>query len=107
MLATASRIQLRSTSGSSPAARARAAAPVTAARLSGACPQLAAPARTARRADRRSLRVSATAEAPVKLTGDDLKEANRKEMRTVSGRARRGRPGGGGVRGSLAARARA
>lgn len=89
MLATASRMQLQRPAGmrGSQAARPRAAAPQPAARLAGLCP-LPAPARLAPRADRRALHVTAAAAsetAPIqKLSGDELKEANRKEMRTVS-----------------------
>ena len=108
MLATASRIQLQrpsGMSGSSLAARARAAAPVPAARLGAACPALAAPC-TSRRAERRRLRVAATAAPekaePVKLTGDDLKEANRKGMRTVRALAGRWVTPVGGMRGGAA-----
>lgn len=72
-----------------------------------AAPRLAAPlaAKPAlgRRADRRAMRVAAAASpetAPVKLTGDDLKEANRVEMRTGASRGRQAGVGGCAVRAS-------
>lgn len=84
-----SRIQLQQPAGLGGSRLQRAAAPVAAAaRLGSALPAglLQARPAAARRADRSALRVSATASpeaAPVKLSGDDLKEANRKQMRSV------------------------
>ncbi|PRW33726.1 UPF0187 chloroplastic [Chlorella sorokiniana] len=83
-----SRIQLQQPAGLGGSRLQRAAAPVAAAaRLGSVRPAgLQARSTAARRADRSALRVSATASpeaAPVKLSGDDLKEANRKHMRSV------------------------
>ena len=83
-----SRIQLQQPAGLGGSRLQRAAAPVAAAaRLGSVRPTgLQARSTAARRADRNALRVSATASpeaAPVKLSGDDLKEANRKHMRSV------------------------
>lgn len=83
-----SRIQLQQPAGLGGSRLHRAAPVVAAARLGSAAPSglLTARPAAARRADRAALRVSATAQpeaAPVKLSGDDLKEANRKHMRSV------------------------
>ena len=83
-----SRIQLQQPAGLGGSRLQRAAAPVAAAaRLGSVRPTgLQARSTAARRADRTALHVSATASpeaAPVKLSGDDLKEANRKHMRSV------------------------
>lgn len=76
-------------SGSSRAAAARLAPAGRTNPLRAAVPAAQAAAR-----QRAAMRVAATADPAVKLTGDDLKEANRKAMRTVRLGGRLGIPSG-------------
>lgn len=77
-------------SGSGRAAAARLAPAGRTNPLRAAAPAAQAPAR-----QRAAMRVAATADPAVKLTGDDLKEANRKAMRTVRCKGAAGSLGGG------------